>query len=76
MKSASEIRNYQDTDQEALVKLLRLNTPKYFDPSEEENFVRFLEKGKEDYFVLEKKGQVVGCGGINYFPDRKLSTNP
>jgi N-acetylglutamate synthase-like GNAT family acetyltransferase len=33
--------------------------------------LRYLEKYKEDYFVIENKftNQIIGCGGINYFFD-------
>jgi N-acetylglutamate synthase-like GNAT family acetyltransferase len=46
---------------------LRLNTPAYFAPSEENDFIDYLENEVEDYFVLEENGKIVGCGGINYW---------
>lgn len=63
------IKPYQPTHQEAVLQLLRLNTPQFFDPSEEADFVHYLTHELEDYFVIEQDGQVVGCGGINYFLD-------
>ncbi|PKV62478.1 GNAT family N-acetyltransferase [Pontibacter ramchanderi] len=61
------IRPYTSTDQEALLQILRLNTPQYFAPEEEANLVLYLQERREDYFVVEQEGQVVGAGGINYF---------
>ena len=60
------IRLYQTTDQKALLELIDLNTPQYFAPAERTDFERYLQKEREDYFVLEKDGATVGCGGINY----------
>ena len=60
------IRPYHPSDKPALIELIRLNTPKYFDPSEEAWFSNFLDKEVEDYFVLEKDEKIVGCGGVNY----------
>lgn len=68
------IRIYQKTDKQELMKLIKLNTPTYFDDSEEEEFAEYLEKYKEDYFVIENKStnQIIGCGGINYFFDEPI----
>ncbi|WP_375560455.1 GNAT family N-acetyltransferase [Bernardetia sp. OM2101] len=64
-----KIRIYTEKDKNQLIKLIQLNTPTYFDSSEEEEFVEYLDKHKEDYFVIkdEVTNQIVGCGGINYF---------
>ncbi|SIR49242.1 GNAT family N-acetyltransferase [Pontibacter lucknowensis] len=61
------IRPYTSADQEALLQILRLNTPTYFAPEEEDDFVLYLHERLEDYYVIEQDGQVVGAGGINYF---------
>jgi ribosomal protein S18 acetylase RimI-like enzyme len=61
------IRPYHPSDKNELLVLLRLNTPAYFAPSEENDFIDYLEKEMEDYFVLEENGKIVGCGGINYW---------
>lgn len=63
------IRPYTPADQEALLQILRLNTPAYFAPEEEADFVLYLQERREDYFVVEREGQVVGAGGLNYFDD-------
>jgi len=63
------IKQYKPVHQKALIKILRLNTPQYFDTSEEQDFIDYLENELESYFVLEKEDKVVGAGGINYFED-------
>jgi ribosomal protein S18 acetylase RimI-like enzyme len=65
------IRFYQNEDKEELIKLIKLTIPTYFDSSEEKEFAEYLERYKEDYFVIENKAtnQIIGCGGINYFFD-------
>jgi [ribosomal protein S18]-alanine N-acetyltransferase len=67
------IRPYTDSDKDALLALLRLNTPRYFDPSEENDFVQYLDHEKEDYYVLVSNDQLVGAGGINYFPETQTA---
>lgn len=64
-KHAIHIRDYREEDQTALVALLGLNTPKYFSEEEEKDFVTYLEKEREDYFVVELNHKILGCGGIN-----------
>lgn len=51
-----------------LIKLIQLNTPHFFNIKEEEDFIRYLENETEDYFVIEKNKNIIGCGGINYEP--------
>lgn len=65
------IRAYQDTDFNAVLHLLRLNSPKYFAPSEEADFIDYLNQELELYFVVELHHQILGCGGINFFPELK-----
>lgn len=65
------IRPYKKEDLPAALELFRKNTPEYFAPSEEVDFVEYLDQLLEDYFVLEDAGRLVGCGGINYFEDEK-----
>src|SRR5688572_8267527 len=61
------IRLYNDRDKNALVELIRLNTPKYFALSEEQDFIDYLEQNIETYFVAVEEDRIVGCAGINYF---------
>lgn len=60
------VRKYLVTDRMELVNLLRLNTPAFFDYSEEKEFNHYLENDSGNYFVVEHSGVIVGCGGINY----------
>lgn len=67
------IRPYTNTDKSKVIKLLRLNTPQYFDPFEERDFENYLDNEVEDYFVYEYNSEIIGAGGINYFPEEKLA---
>ncbi len=67
------IRAYSESDKPEVIKLLQLNTPEYFDPSEEIEFIDYLDNKIEDYFVVLRKSKIVGAGGINYFPDENTS---
>ena len=67
------IRPYKIEDDQALITLLRLNTPQYFAESEEKDFVKYLEKEAEHYFVVEENQQVVGAGGYNFFEEEGLA---
>ena len=60
------IRPYKPEDKADLIELIRLNTPQYFDKSEEADLVNYLEHERETYFVVDEDHQIVGCGGINY----------
>ncbi|AEV33376.1 GNAT family N-acetyltransferase [Owenweeksia hongkongensis] len=60
------IRPYLPSDKPHLIELIRLNTPPYFDKSEEALFSNYLDNEREDYFVLESSGKIIGCGGLNY----------
>jgi [ribosomal protein S18]-alanine N-acetyltransferase len=66
------IRPYAVSDKQTLIDILRLNTPAYFAPEEEGEFVNYLENKREDYFVVEEAGQIVGAGGLNYFDNNTL----
>lgn len=67
------IRPYKNTDKDNLLHILRLNTPKFFDASEAPEFAEYLDKLREEYFVVEEEGQVLGSGGINYFTKDKIA---
>lgn len=62
------IRPYTPADKSSVLALVRLNTPEFFHLSEEEDLSVYLENELEDYFVVEENGEIVGAGGINYFP--------
>ena len=67
------IKKYSESDKQEVIKLLQLNTPEYFDPSEEIEFIDYLDNKIEDYFVVLRESKVVGAGGINYFPNENSS---
>jgi N-acetylglutamate synthase-like GNAT family acetyltransferase len=64
------IREYKNSDKEAVLGLLRSNTPVYFSAEEESDLVHYLENEIEHYFVLEINGQVIGSGGFNFSGDK------
>jgi [ribosomal protein S18]-alanine N-acetyltransferase len=66
MKNEVIIREYEQKDEQAIIELLRLNTPRYFAPEEEEDLVQYLHHEIDRYFVLELEGVIAGCGGINF----------
>ncbi|PTX22732.1 N-acetylglutamate synthase-like GNAT family acetyltransferase [Pontibacter mucosus] len=67
------IRPYTPADKAQLLYLLRLNIPTYFAPEEESDFAGYLEKEVEDYFVVEEAGELLGAGGVNYFPEEGVA---
>lgn len=67
------IRRYSHKDKIKVIELLRRNTPKYFDPSEELDLKNYLQHELEDYFVFEENFEIIGAGGINYMPEEKLA---
>lgn len=67
------IRPYAPEDKPQLIALLQLNVPQYFAASEVNDFIEYLDKYLEDYYVIEADGQIVGAGGINYFPEERLA---
>lgn len=63
------IRNYQPADRAQIMELLRLNTPAFFSPNEEEDLVYYLDNHIERYYVAELDSKVIGSGGINLADD-------
>ena len=64
------IREYKSIDKNAVLELIRLNIPKYFASSEEDDFSRYLDSEIELYYVLLFDKKLVGCGGINFSDNR------
>lgn len=64
------IREYQPTDKNAVIDLIRQNTPAYFAQEEETDFSNYLDSERELYFVLLFNNKIVGCGGINFTEDK------
>ncbi|TXK33890.1 GNAT family N-acetyltransferase [Pontibacter qinzhouensis] len=67
------IRPYTPTDNEFLLELLRCNTPAFFAPSEEQDFVEYLAHHAQFYFVVEEAGKILGSGGFNWFDDGRIA---
>ena len=67
------IKSYSKTDKPEVMELMRQNTPKYFDLSEEKDFEHYLDLEVEDYFVYRQGPEIIGAGGINYFPNEKIA---
>ena len=66
-----KIRKHKKSDREAIIQLLRLNTPKYFSPDEEKDLVNYLDKDADNYFVAEENNLILGCAGFNISDDGK-----
>ena len=64
------IREYRKTDKNAVIDLIRQNTPEYFALEEEADFSNYLDSERELYFVLLLNKEIVGCGGINFTDDK------
>ncbi len=60
------IRPYTPADKPTLMELFKLNTPRYFHPSELQLFSNYLDNEVEDFFVVESDGVIRGAGGVNY----------
>lgn len=60
------IRNFLPEDKDALIHLFRLNTPEFFSPEEESEFLHFIDSPVEHYYVVEIDNHVVGCGGFAF----------
>lgn len=67
------IREYTLQDKSGVLALLRLNTPNYFSPHEEKDFVYYLDNEIELYFVIEIDNFIAGCGGINFSTDKTIA---
>ncbi|MFL1683067.1 MULTISPECIES: GNAT family N-acetyltransferase [Bacteroidales] len=70
MNNLIMIREYKSIDKNAVLELIRLNIPKYFASSEEDDFSRYLDSEIELYYVLFFDKKLVGCGGINFSDNR------
>lgn len=60
-----KIRLYEPTDKAACMNIINSNLETYFMESEVADFENWLDnKIDNDYWVVEEKGKVIGCGGI------------
>ena len=60
------IREYLPTDKDAIMSLIKLNTPDFFAEEEANDLSKYLDEEIEQYYVLLVDGEIVGCGGINF----------
>ncbi len=72
MNNLITIREYKPADKDAVMNLIRLNTPKYFAPAEEADFSKYLDSERELYYVLLFDAEIVGCGGINFAGNKTI----
>lgn len=66
-----KIRKYTSPDKKEIINLLRLNTPQYFAPDEENDLIYYLDNFSDNYYVVEIKKKIVACGGFNLTEDGK-----
>ena len=66
------IREYLPTDKEAVMNLIKLNTPDYFAEKEADDLNKYLDKEIELYYVLLVDGTVIGSGGINFAENKTV----
>lgn len=67
------IRPYTPEDRDAVLALLRSNTPEYFAPEEEPDLVSYLQTDSEHYFVLEADGKITASGGFNLWEEGRVA---
>ncbi|BDD03942.1 GNAT family N-acetyltransferase [Aureibacter tunicatorum] len=65
------IRPYQPQDKEALLEVFKLNTPKYFDESEINDFENYLREKPDTYLSIEVDNNIVGGTGYYVNPNDK-----
>jgi ribosomal-protein-alanine N-acetyltransferase len=63
------IRPYSSSDDQIIIDLFRLNTPKYFAPAEETDLLDYFANYIDHYYVVEIDGKIFGSGGFNISPD-------
>ncbi|MCD5995183.1 GNAT family N-acetyltransferase [Pseudomonas sp. CDFA 602] len=67
------LRPYALMDRDACLHIFDTNTPHYFDPSEREKFANFLLAPLGEYFVAQRNGETLGCGGFLVLTDSSLA---
>jgi len=69
-----KIREFQKSDREHVIDLLRLNTPEYFSPSEEKDLIYYFDYHADHYYVAEDDDKIIGAAGFNLSADRKTGS--
>ena len=72
MNNSITIREYKSIDKSTVINLIKLNTPKYFAPEEENDFSNYWDNERELYYVLLFNEKIVGCGGINFAENKTI----
>lgn len=68
------IRPYQEEDNASVIEMIKLLTPKYFDPSEEELLEKYLKQPDKNCFVKVEDGMVMALCGYRIEGDKGLLT--
>ena len=58
------ILSYENSNKQRLLEIFDSNVPSYFDPSERQQFIDYLQKVPKNYFVFSRAGRIVGSGGF------------
>ena len=66
------IRKYRTADLPKVIEIFQQNTPKFFALEEQADLEQFLEKNRENYWLIEQDGVIAGCGGIVYSEDEQI----
>ncbi|KAA8702821.1 GNAT family N-acetyltransferase [Pseudomonas cannabina] len=67
------LRPYTLADRDRCLDIFNTNVPRYFDPAEREQFASFLMAPLGHYFVVERDGEVVACGGYLVLSDPSVA---
>ena len=59
-----DVRPYMLSDKQACLAIFDGNVPDFFDATERDLFVEFLDQPKGHYFCIEQDGRILGCGGF------------
>jgi predicted GNAT family N-acyltransferase len=65
------IRTFQESDEDAVIRIFRSNIPKYFAVEEEAGLRDFLSGCSSDYFVCVVDDEIIGAGGYAANSDGK-----
>lgn len=64
-----QIRPFQPSDLEPLLDLMRLMVPTHFAEEEVLDYENYLREETEAYFVVEREGELIAAGGVNFRAD-------
>jgi len=64
------IEPYKIEHKERLIEIFRENTPKFYAPEEEGDFLAFLTRDTNQYYTIKSFNDVAGGGGYTFDNDR------